>query len=104
MDRLTINLAEITRQEVQAYVGNTHDAQMVAVLDDPNQIYTVVIVPKNAEERPAWVAVMARVVGDTIVIDEDTSIDKPLVDALMVNGSIPRDRIVLAYKGEKLAD
>jgi len=47
---------------------------------------------------------MARVVGDYIVIDEDGTLDKPLYQALMINGSIPRDRILLAYKGEKLPD
>jgi hypothetical protein len=44
---------------------------------------------------------MAQVIDDTIVVLEDTSVDKPLVDALMSNGGVPRDKIILAYKGEK---
>jgi hypothetical protein len=42
---------------------------------------------------------MARVVGDKIFIDEDTT-DKPLYEALMANAGIPREQIVLAYAGE----
>jgi hypothetical protein len=93
-------LEAITRREVELYAGNTHEAKQYAVLDDPNQIYRVVVVPDKQNERPAWVAVMARIVDDTIIIDEDTSLDKPLVEALMVNGGVPRDKIVLAYRGE----
>jgi hypothetical protein len=42
---------------------------------------------------------MARVVGDSIVIEVDTT-DKPLVDALTGNQNIPREKIILAYAGE----
>jgi hypothetical protein len=42
-------------------------------------------------------------VGDYVVIEEDST-DKPLVDALMVNGDVPREKIVLAYRGEVLPD
>jgi len=97
-----LNLAEITRREVDLYAGNTHDAKFFAVLDDKHQSYAVVAVPDKPTERPAWVSVMARVVGDTIIIDEDTSLDKPLYEALMVNGGVPREKIILAYKGEPL--
>jgi hypothetical protein len=35
------------------------------------------------------------VVGDKVIIIEDNT-DKPLVDALMVNGGVPREQITLA--------
>lgn len=103
MTQERLNLAEITRREVDLYAGNTHDAKLYPVLDDKNQSYAVITVPDRAEERPAWVAIMARVIGDTIIIDEDTSLDKPLFEALMVNGGVPRENIVLAYKGEPVS-
>lgn len=53
--------------------------------------------------RIAWAVVLARVVGDYVVIDQDTT-DKPLVDALMINGGIPRERIILACAGETLPE
>jgi hypothetical protein len=46
--------------------------------------------------------VMAQVVGEKAVIIEDVT-DKPLVEALIAGG-IPREKIVLAYQGEKLSD
>jgi hypothetical protein len=46
---------------------------------------------------------MAKVVDDKVIILEDTT-DKPLYEALMVNGGIPRERIILAYKGETLPE
>ncbi|MCA0458245.1 MAG: XisI protein [Chloroflexi bacterium] len=97
-----LSLGEITRREVEKYVGHTHGAVMYSLFDDKQQRYGVVIIPEADSERPAYVAVMARIVGSYIVIDEDGTLDKPLYQALMVNAGIPRDQIVLAYKGEKL--
>ncbi len=107
MDRVAkeqVSLAEIARREVDLYAGNTRGAKLYPVLDDTNQTYAVVIVPEAPEERPAYVAVMARVVGDYVVIDEDGTLDKPLVNALIVNGGIPREKIILAYKGEEVPE
>jgi hypothetical protein len=39
-----------------------------------------------------------------VVIDEDTSVDKPLYEALMTNGGVPREKIILAYRGETLPE
>ena len=96
----TTTLTTIVRREVDLYAGSTHQATLHTVHDDQNQTYAVVVVPDKADDRPAWVMVMARVVDDTIIIEEDTSLDRPLVDALMVNAGVPREQIILAYKGE----
>jgi hypothetical protein len=98
-----LSLAEITRREVSRYAVDSDDVQLYSVLDDKHKTYAVNVVPTNEQERPAWVAVMARVVGDYVVIDEDRT-DKPLVDALMANGDVPREKIILAYQGEALPD
>ncbi len=100
--REKINLADITRREVELYAGQTHGAAVFSLLDDSQQRYAVVIVPQDKKERPAYIAVMARIVGDYIVVDEDGTLDKPLVEALMVNGGVPREQIILAYQGETL--
>jgi hypothetical protein len=42
---------------------------------------------------------MARVVGETVLIDEDIT-DRPLWEEL-VRAGIPRERIVLLYAGER---
>ncbi|MEP7292808.1 MAG: element excision factor XisI family protein, partial [Chloroflexota bacterium] len=88
---------------VDLYAGKIAGGTLFPVLDDHNQTYAVLYVNDKYQDRPAWVVVMARVVGDYVVIDEDTT-DKPLVDALMINGGIPREQIVLAYAGETLPE
>jgi hypothetical protein len=50
---------------------------------------------------PARADVLAQVVGDKVIILEDRT-DKPLYEALMINGGIPREQIILAYAGESL--
>src|SRR5262245_15396554 len=99
---LATQLAEITRREIARYAGNANQARLFPILDDTHQTYAVIIIEDDPAARPAWVVVMARVVENLIVIEEDTSVDKPLVDALTTNGNVPREQIVLAYAGESL--
>jgi hypothetical protein len=105
MDRVTTSsIAEITKREVQQYGMPSPFANLISVLDDEQQVYTVVSL--NREQKPGkspWIVMLAQVIGDYIVILEDRT-DKPLVDALMVNAGIPRDKIILAYAGETLPD
>lgn len=101
MDRL----AQITREEVRKYAGSGRGAglSLFALLDDERQNYGVVAIDfPRAEENYAGVVVMARIVGDQIVIEEDAT-DKPLLDALLQQG-IPRQQIILAYRGEPIPD
>lgn len=95
-----ISLAQIVQHEVEQYAGHTHDATLYAVSDSTRQIYTVICVPEDEAERPAWVMLMARVTGNKVIVDEDTALDKPFHEALMKNASIPREQIILAYAGE----
>ena len=96
-------LAEITRREVERYVGYSPEAECYPILDDVHRTYTVVMIPHWPRKYPAGMIVMARVVDDQVIIEEETT-DKPLVEALMVNGNVPREQIVLAYAGETLHD
>lgn len=98
-----LTLADVTRQEVEKYAVASDDSRLYPILDDKHKTYAVNVIPFHEQHRPAWVGIMARVVGDYVVIEEDRT-DKPLVDALMINGGVPRDKIILAYKGEKLPE
>jgi hypothetical protein len=93
-----LSLAEIVQHELEQYAGNTHDATLYAVSDTQQKIYTVICVPENEAERPAWVMLMARVIDNKVIVDEDTSLDKPFYEALMKNANIPREQIILAYE------
>jgi hypothetical protein len=108
MDRVALEHTEtnatITRREVDMYAGNTWHGASYAILDDVHQRYTAIFVSDQpaASGGVAQVIVMAHVVGEYVVIDEDRTLDKPLYQALMVNGGIARDKIILAYQGEIL--
>jgi len=94
-------LCSAVSKEVQAYVGFSPQANIYPILDDTHQTYAVVIVPYQPSELPTEIVVMARVVGNSIVIEVDTT-DKPLVDALTINQNISRENIILAYTGKQL--
>jgi len=96
-----ITLEAVVRREVQLYAGTSDTDKLYALLDDTNKTYAVVIIPGNADDRPAWVIVMAQIIDDKVVVIEDIT-DQPLVEALMVNGGVPREKIILAYKGEQI--
>lgn len=98
MDQPLNALAQIVRNVVQDYSGLSIGSITYAVHDDEQQIYSVLIVPDHPRRFKSRVMVMARVVGDTVVIDEDTT-DRPLVSEL-VRAGIPREKIVLAYLPE----
>lgn len=98
------SLSKIVRQEVEKYTGGGRGAniKLFALLDDVNQIYAVNTVGYPERKRPANVMVLARVMGDSVIIEEDRT-DKPLVDALIQAG-IPRQQIILAYAGEAVPE
>jgi hypothetical protein len=96
-------LAQITRTEVKKYVANSDTSKLYPILDDEQKLYAVVGVPHLPRPWPSRVIVMAQVVDDKVVIIEDIT-DKSLVDALVHNAGVPRDKIILAYKGETMPE
>lgn len=100
MDQLT----DIVREEVEKYAAGGRGANIILfpLLDDVHQTYAVNAIDYPSREEGAGVVVMARVVGDKVVIEDDGT-DKPLVDALLQRG-IPRSQIILAYEGEPIPD
>ena len=101
MDRIA-DLTAIVQHEVAAYAVPAYKAQTYFVGDEKRQIYSVVVVPGDNYpiKTKAGITVMARVVANKVVIDQDIT-DRPLYEALMEAG-IPREQIILAYAGEKL--
>lgn len=94
------DINEILKQEVKKYSGSGRGANILLfpVLDDENRVYSVVSVDYPSHKEYAGVVVLARIVNNKVVIEEDTT-DKKLVDALLQRG-IPRDQILLAYNGD----
>ncbi len=101
----TENLMDITRREVSLYAATSDTATFCPVLDDANKTYAIVVIENDRQmEQPVWVLLMARIMDSFIIIEEDTTLEKHLVNALIANGSVPREKIILAYKGEKLPE
>lgn len=96
------NLTEIVRREVAAYHGPALKATTYYFEDPKNRVYAVVIIPDYDYPRrsTSGVVVLARVIDDRVVIDEDTT-DRPLWKEL-VEAGIPREQIVLTYAGEEV--
>jgi hypothetical protein len=96
-------LTKIVRSEVEDYARATaHKASSYAISDIHRQIYAVVDVPDYPQKFPAQTIVMARILNEKVVIDEDIT-DRPLVKEL-VRAGIPREQIILAYAGESLPE
>jgi XisI protein len=100
MDRV-IDITGIVQREVEDYAVSGFNIALYPVSDHPRQIYTVIVIPEydSRKKIDPGIVVMARIVGDTVIIDEDTT-DRPLYKELMRAG-IPREQIILAYAGEK---
>jgi XisI protein len=103
MDRIKLDLATIVQREIEDYAdGNWWQANGYAVCDPVRHIYTAIVVPdyEYPRKQKVGIVVMARVVANMVIIDEDTT-DRPLYKELMRAG-IPREQIILAYTGETL--
>ena len=101
MDRV-IDLISVVKREVESYERPAIKATTFAFSDDERQRYAVLIVAEPPPKFDAGIMVMARIVGNYVVIDEDTT-DRPLWEEL-VRAGIPRDQIILTYAGEKLPE
>jgi hypothetical protein len=100
MERVT-KLTQIVQREVAGYAGHMLKGKSYSVLNSDENVFAVVDVPDHFPRKfPVSIAVMARIVGDLVVIDEDTT-DRPLVNELTRAG-IPREQIICTYIGEAL--
>lgn len=99
-------LSQIVREEVKKYAASGRGAnlRLFALLDDEQQVYGVNAIdhPRREDSEAAGVVVLARIVDNVVVVEEDAT-NKPLVDALLQRG-VPRNQIVLAYEGDPIPD
>jgi XisI protein len=103
MDGVIPDLTTIVQREVEDYAtGDWWEADAYAVSDKERNIYTVVVVPAYPRKFKAGLVVMARIIGDSVIIDHDTT-DRPLFRELVAAG-IPREQLILAYAGETVPE
>jgi hypothetical protein len=99
-----LTLTDIIRDEIAWYAANGTGINMrlFKSFDEVNQTYVVTSIMYPSYKESANVVVLVRIVGDIVVVEEDNT-DRPVEQRLMRRG-IPRDKIVLAYRGEPVPD
>lgn len=98
MDRLI----EILRNVLEDYTGEALNGYSYLTESKDGTAFTVISVGYLPDRRIVDAGLIVRLVGDRIIIERDVN-DKPLVDALM-QASIARKKIVLAYAGEPVEE
>ena len=105
MDRVIDELSTIVLEEIAGYSRlRGYKATSYLLTDENSLAYAWVVVPSADHpmlDKPK-ISIMARIVSQYVVIEQDTT-DKPLYEELLRRG-IPRENIVLAYAGERLPE
>lgn len=94
------SLAELVKKSVFAYAGGGINLKTFPMANEEKQVYAVLIIDTPIHKQDAGIMVMARVEGDYVIVEEDTTGD-PFFHVLLQHG-IPRDKIILAYRSEPL--
>lgn len=99
MDEQFVN---ILRAEMEKYAVEGINSLSYLTENIDATVFTCTTTSKTDTKTNPFVDLFVRVVADSIIIEEDRN-SKPLVDALLQAG-IPREKIILAYAGEKVPD
>ena len=91
-------MKQILLEEMQKYTGKGLNDYAYLTSNESDQIYTVVDIATIRDKRIVSTVLVARIVGQQIVIEVDHH-DKQLVDALLAR-DIPKEQIILAYRGD----
>ncbi|MGB7340128.1 MAG: element excision factor XisI family protein [Phototrophicaceae bacterium] len=91
-------MKKILLEEMQEYTGKGLNDYAYLTSNETNQIYTVVDIATIRDKRIVSTVLVARIVGQQIVIEIDHH-DKQLVDALLAR-DVPEEQIILAYRGD----
>lgn len=92
------DLKALLKSEVAWYAsGGGLNNRAFFTYNDQDQVYAALIVDHPTRHNAAGVMILARIEGDNIVIEEDST-DRPLYRTLMEMG-IPRERIICTYAG-----
>jgi len=85
------SLKDVVRAVVFGYASGGLNLRTLPLANEEQGVYAVNVIDWPEKHRPASVVVLARVDGDRVIIEEDTT-DRPLIDAL-INAGIPREQI-----------
>lgn len=95
------DLKYILKETISGYARNGLNGYTYLTSNPDETKFTIVAVTDDDNDPPVFTNLIAHLEGDIIIIYHDAN-NKPLVDALVQNG-VPREQIILAYAGEKIA-
>jgi hypothetical protein len=95
MAEVTTHLNTIVQKTVADYVTPAYKGKLYYAHNQDEGLHTVLFVPDNdyPVAMETEVVIMARVVDDTVIIEQDTT-DRPLIHKLQANG-IPHEQIIV---------
>ncbi len=96
----TSTLKSILLEEMQGYAGEGLNAHSLLTQNELEQTYAVIDYADVRGKQIVSTVLVARIVGEQIVIDVDRN-NKMLVDALLARG-IPEEQIVRAYLQDRV--
>jgi hypothetical protein len=91
-------MKQILLEEMHKYTGKGLNDYAYLTSNESEQIYTVVDIATIRDKRIVSTVLVARIVGQQVVIEVDHH-DKQLVDALLAR-DVPEEQIILAYRGD----
>ena len=95
-------LKQILLDVMTGYTGKGLNGTSYLTCNTDKNIFAVISIGDLQHEHIANSGLIVRLIDDFIVIEQDMN-NKILLDALLQAG-VPREKIVLAYAGEKLPD
>lgn len=98
----TDTLKEIFYREVKEYAKDGFNSTSYLTLSEDGCVIAVITTAKVQNKRYTFASLVAKLVKDRIIVEEDRN-DKILLDSLLQAG-VPREQIVLAYAGEPVEE
>jgi XisI protein len=95
-------IREILIRELEKYTGKAFNGYSFLAVSRDQAHFVITSVGYVRGQRIVNTAMIVEIVSNKIVIDRDIY-DKQLVDALL-QASVPREQIILAYAGEPVPE
>jgi hypothetical protein len=95
-------LKNMVYEVIRGYTAPALNGKTFLTTNETQDVFAVLFVGTFLNEHIADAGLIVRIEDDVVIVEQDLN-NKPFVDAI-VQAGIPRDKIVLAYAGETLAN
>lgn len=95
-------LVKTVKETLDWYVSDGFGSRTYSIYNEEHHLYAVVAVDYPIHKRDPMIVVMARIAGDTVIVEEDRT-DRSLVNKLIENG-VPPEKVIRPGIGDPLPD